>query len=323
MNAPVSPGAPMTVFRRDLVGRPSARRFDIPAAWVIFVALAYLPNFAPKRSINLVSLTLFWSFFAMTLIILCDQVTLALEQRSLMREVTGTRKAWLRFLSVGALSGVLLDGVAQWLGKLWIYPYWNEIVYAGTFVIGFCAYWLATAETYLAVKAILNRWSRNSPRAMLPRCCAPPLFRALGIAGLALTACGLLLLVADYRQMGGYVFEIQEPLRMKAHFGYFLMSFIGIWFILEWAQFTRGRLSLLNTIFCGDRQPLYALLIASAIFGFFWETVNAAHHFWIYTNWPFSQWQVMGVPVTVLLTWPLQYVVFLSLGFLLERDCWS
>lgn len=322
MNMP-PPSALIGVPRADLADTHSLRRLEIPVAWVIFIALAYLPNFAPKRSINLVSLTLFWSFFAMTLIILCDQVTLRLEHRSLLQEATGNRKAWISFLSVGAVSGLLLDGIAQWLGKLWIYPYWNEIVYAGTFVIGFCAYWLATAETYLAVKAVLNRWSRNRPPAVAPRLCSRPVFRALGIAGLALTAGGILLLLADYRQTGGYVFEIQEPLRMKIHFGYFLMSFIGIWFILEWAQFARGRLSLLKAISSGDRQPLYALLIASAIFGFFWETVNAAHHFWVYTNWPLSQWQVMGVPVTVLLTWPLQYVVFLSLGFLLERDCWK
>lgn len=35
----------------------------------VFVPLAYLPNFAPERSITLTSLTLFWSFFALTVII--------------------------------------------------------------------------------------------------------------------------------------------------------------------------------------------------------------------------------------------------------------
>lgn len=30
----------------------------------------------------------------------------------------------------------------------------------------------------------------------------------------------------------------------------------------------------------------------------------------------------MSIPVTVLLTWPLQYVVFLSLGFLRGCDLW-
>lgn len=96
-------------------------------------------------------------------------MTIALEGRSLLQEATHSARAWLSLLSIGAISGLLLDGIAQWLGKLWIYPYWNEAVYVGTFVIGFCAYWLATAESYLAVKAILGRWYSPSPPRMVLR----------------------------------------------------------------------------------------------------------------------------------------------------------
>ncbi len=302
--------------------RGESRRLELTIVWAIFVALAYLPNLAPKRSINLAGLTIFWSFFTMTLIILCDQITIALKCGSLLQQATSSGRAWLSLLSIGALSGLLLDGVAQWLGKLWIYPYWNEAVYGSTFVIGFCAYWLATAESYLAVRAILGRWSRPA-RPITPPSYEAVLFRALGTIGVALVLAGIVLLLSDYQASGGYVFETQKPLPVKNHFGYFLTAFVGIWLVLEWLQFARRRLSLLRTLLNGRRLPLCALLIASAVSALFWETVNAAHHFWIYTNWPLPQWQLMTIPVTVLLTWPLQYVVFLSLGFLLGRDFWA
>jgi len=298
------------------------RRSEVSIAWIVFVALAYLPNFAPQRSINLVGLTIFWAFFSMTAIILCDQVTLLFAHRSLLQEATCSGRAWRSFLLIGALSGLLLDGVAQWLGKLWIYPYWNEAFYGGAFIVGFCAYWMATAESYLAVKVILGRWWRVMPPPVSARKNEAALFRVFGVLGVLLTAAGTVLLLGDYGSTGGYVFEIRRPLPVKTHFGYFLMTFAGVWFILEWVQWARRRMSLLRTLLYGHWQPLCALLVASAVTSLFWETVNAAHHFWVYTNWPLPRWQLLTIPVTVLLTWPLQYVVFLSLGFLLDRDIW-
>lgn len=298
------------------------RGSELAIAWAVFVALAYLPNWAPARSIDLVGLTIFWAFFSMTAIILCDQVALLLAHRSLLQEATGSGKAWRAFLCIGALSGLLLDGVAQWLGKLWIYPYWNEPFYAGAFIVGFCAYWIATAESYLVVKAILSRWWGIKSEPLITRNSETAWFRGFGACGLALTAVGIVLLLGDYGVTGGYVFEIRKRLPVQTHFSYFLMTFAGVWLVLEWVQRERGRTSLLQTLLHGQWLPLCALLIASAITSLFWETVNAAHHFWVYTNWPWPQWQIMTIPVTVLLTWPLQYVVFLSLGFLLDHDVW-
>lgn len=45
-----------------LQGDPVERRPDLAIAWAVFVPLAYLPNFAPKRSVDLASLTLFGRF---------------------------------------------------------------------------------------------------------------------------------------------------------------------------------------------------------------------------------------------------------------------
>lgn len=299
---------------------PGARRLVLE--WIAFLALAYLPNFAPRRSIDSLSLTVFWAFVANTQIILCDQVTLKLGGESLLQEATGSAKAWASFLCVGALSGLLLDGLGQWLGKLWIYPYWNEAIYAVTFVAGFCAYWLATVESYTVTLAILRR-VRRWKSVLQPRSYEPVLSRALGIAGIALTVVSVALIVLHYRQVGGYVFEVQRPLPLHAPFGYFLTAFAGVWLMLEWVQSALGYQSLIKALLGGRILPLVSLSIASVAFSLFWEGVNAGCRFWTYTNWPLPEWQLFHVPLAVFLTWPFQYVVFLSLGFLLGCDLWK
>ncbi len=62
-----------------------------------------------------------------------------------------------------------------------------------------------------------------------------------------------------------------------------------------------------------DWVPLCAIVTAGWTTGFFMETANAAHHFWVYTNWPLPHMTVCRVPLIVLMLWPIQYVVFLSI----------
>lgn len=300
--------------------RPASALYLI-FGWVAFVGLAYLPDFAPERSINAASMTLFWGFVGSTQITLCDQVTIALGRESLALRATGSAKAWSSFLCVGAIAGLLLDGAGQWLGKLWIYPYWNEAVYGATFVVGYCFYWLAIAESYLVVLAILRRRRLLPP--ITPKSYEPALFRMIGGVGIVVTIAAVMLILMDYSKAGGYVFEIRRRFPVKIHFGYFLAAFIGVWMILEWIQVRLGKLSLIRTLLHGRFAPLVAILIASLVCSLFWETVNASHHFWKYTNWPIADWQLLHVPIVIFLTWPVQYVVFLSLGFLLGRDLWG
>lgn len=270
----------------------AARPLHLAVAWSIFVVIAYLCDLAPKRSVDLAGLTIFWAFFSLTEIILCDQVVVAFGRESLLQCATRNGGSWARLLCIGAVSGLLLDGLAQWLGKLWIYPYWNEAFYGGAFIIGFAAYWLAISESYVFVRAILNWVHRERPVRRTPRIHDAALFRSFGAAGIALTTWAILRIWKEYRMAGGYVFQIRQRVSIHIHFDYFLMAFIGVWLTLEWVQVARGKLSLLRTILNGRLIPVLALLISSTVFSIFWETVNSAHHFWVYTNWPLSQWRL-------------------------------
>ncbi len=50
------------------------------------------------------------------------------------------------------------------------------------------------------------------------------------------------------------------------------------------------------------------------------ETVNTTHGFWVYINWPYQNIRFLGLPVTMLLAWPLHYLGFLSLFRSLSDD---
>jgi len=88
---------------------------------------------APESTVNLFTLTIFWSFYCSTAIILADEAARLLDGRSLLDEITASGRAFLTFAAAGTASGFLLEGMAQWLGKL-----------------GF-------TQSYLAARAILRR----------------------------------------------------------------------------------------------------------------------------------------------------------------------
>ena len=284
------------------------RAVPFAAATVLLLLFSYVPYLAPRRAIDLPFLMVFWTWWCTTVMILCDEARRRLEGMSLLDAIVASPAAFLRFLATGAACGLLLDGSAQWIGKLWIYPYWNPAVYGGTFVIGFCAYWLLLAETYFLAKALLRRL-RPVSSAFSPkhhRATAPM------ISGSMLAGTGLLLAAADYRAAGGYRFAITRPTPVHVHFACFLLLFTGAWLLLEALQRRQGKPSLLDAMGRRDWVPPAALLSAGWIFGFLMETTNAGQHFWIYTNWPLPKASLCGVPAVVLLAWPLQYVVFLS-----------
>lgn len=275
---------------------------------VLLLCFSYLPYAAPRRAIDLPFLTIFWTWWCTTVMILCDQARQWLEGESLLDAVVSSPAAFLRFVATGGVSGLLLDGSAQWIGKLWIYPYWNPAVYAGTFVIGFCAYWLLLAETYFVAKALLRRASA-APGAVSRRA-----FHSIGTAlsGGSLAVAGLALAAFDYRAAGGYRFAITRRVPVHVHFACFLLLFTGVWLLLEAVQQRQGKASLLDAMARRDWIPAAALLSAGWFFGFLMETTNAGQHFWVYTNWPWEKLSLCSVPLAVLLAWPLQYVVFLS-----------
>ncbi|HCU48971.1 MAG TPA: hypothetical protein DGG94_04045, partial [Micromonosporaceae bacterium] len=81
---------------------------------------------------------------ALGIILVSEGVCERLGAPSLMDLVTSGGRARLSRIFVAALAaGLTMELLAQWLGKLWFYPYWTPWFYWLVVVPGFVFYWIA------------------------------------------------------------------------------------------------------------------------------------------------------------------------------------
>ncbi len=247
------------------------------------------------------------------IVLISDGITEKIYKKSLLREIRKSRKNTILFFIISAIGGIILDGVVQWLGKLWIYPYFNTYTYFIFFIPGFGLYWLMIAESYLATKAIFDYLHRGKQIVRNYYWFEPPFYKFLGVVGVILISLSAFFILHDYTSNGGYIFDISNHVNYKVNFIYIITIFLGTWFVLECIEYFRKKTSLLKDIFHHYFNPLVSILIASFILAILMEMENISYSLWQYTNWPFENIQFLNLPVMMFLAWPLHYVAFLSL----------
>ena len=280
---------------------------------IIFFLLSYLQLLLPFNFVNGKILAFFWFLFMFGIILISDGITEKIYKKSLLREIRKSKKNTILFFIISIAGGIILEGVAQWLGKLWVYPYFNAYTYSIFFIFGFGLYWLMIAESYLATKAILDYIRRGKQIVRNYYWFEPPFYKLLGLIGAILVPLSAFFMLHDYTSNGGYIFDISSHTNYKVNFIYIITIFLGTWFVLECIEYFRKKTSLLKDIFHHYFNPLAAILIASFILAIIMETENIPYGFWQYTNWPFENIQFLNLPVMMFIAWPLHYVAFLSL----------
>ncbi|HEX6684499.1 MAG TPA: hypothetical protein VF062_16975 [Candidatus Limnocylindrales bacterium] len=210
---------------------------------LFLVALSYSQLLIPRRMFDRPSYVLFGyamlpgnplafsaAMFTLGVIVLSEGICQRFGGVSLWRFATATPRRLLGVVLAAGASGLALELIGQWLGKLWVYPYWTTWLYALVVVPGFVFYWVSIVESYLAVKAVLDaRWrGRVDPARPFP---VPP--RA-GILGFALLACAAWLFGRWFAAYGGYTFAVIRPAADAPPFGYVLLAFAGGWLVAEW-----------------------------------------------------------------------------------------
>lgn len=257
----------------------------------------------------------FAALFLLGVIVLSEGVCARFGGFSLVGWALADGRRLVRLLATAAVAGLALEIGAQWLGRLWIYPYWTAWLYALVVLPGFAFYWVAIVESYLAAKAWLGTRLHHPP-ARLPR-------GLLRVAGVILLIMGGILYVRWF-SLHGYAAAVNRPAPAAPPFGYCLTTLAGCWLVCESLLRPHGLL--------GNPLPTLAAVTASVPLSLIMETQNAVHEFWRYTHWPSAPVasSLLGpfagpplgpfagsfacVPVSVLLAWPLQYVVFLTVA---------
>ncbi|MEK7219495.1 MAG: hypothetical protein AAB687_02375, partial [Patescibacteria group bacterium] len=272
---------------------------------IIFFLTSYLQYILPSNLVGGKFLAFFWFLFMFGIVLISDGITEKFIEKSLLNEIIRNKKNLISFFLISIAGGIILEGVAQWLGKLWIYPYFDTYSYFVFFIFGFGFYWLMITESYLAIKAILDYVYRGKNIVRNYYWFEPFFYKFLGIAGFILVPLSAFFMLRDYTINGGYIFDISNQVNHKMNFIYIIIIFLGIWFILESIEYLRKKTSLIKDIFHHYYNPLASILIASFILAIIMETENVFHGFWLYTNWPFENIQFLNLPIMMFIAWPL------------------
>lgn len=250
------------------------------------------------------------AFSTLGVILLGEGICERFRAPSLLDRMTRNGRTVLRFLASAALAGVAMEALGQWLGKLWIYPYWTVWFYWLVVIPGFAFYWTAIAESYLAVKAVLD--SRLHGR--VPRQRSQIAFGLIGAALLVLTAFGY---GSWYSARGGYFFASTRPVEVAPPFRFMLLGFVGALLLTEWALGRKGTPSFFAAVRGRYWVPTLAIGLSSVAMAVLLETLNAVDHFWAYTHFPWPGLSFAGVQLIIVATWPLQYLTFLLIPSLM------
>jgi hypothetical protein len=227
--------------------------------------------------------------------------------------------ALLLIIPVALLMGFLQDFLGPVLTGLWAYPYFPPQIYIFLAPPGYIFYFIILLSLYILIKAILgdanerNKINENTYKKIL----WVELF--LGLILLLIT---IEHIVSLMQTLPPTFWDISKPKLTGVTWWYTFAAQLSLFFIFEYITFIFKKTTLTKKIMGLQFQPIIAILLASGSAFIATELVNAPFGVWVFKNWPHNEIQFLTVPLVVMLTWPFQFLVLLSLLRLLlsEKD---
>ncbi len=280
---------------------------------IALILVSFTQLFLPEEYATFIPLTFFWSAFMIGVILVGEGLTTKLQNKSLLKTVTKSPKTLLLFTVVSTIGAICLEGIAQWIGKLWYYPYFSNWIYLLVFVPGFVLYWLMISESYLGAKAIIDNYRKTRHIVTKYYSYESHLYPVLALIGVASISAAITCAYIAYYNNGGYSFNISSPTSLYINFFIIISLFIGVWFLAEYFEYRKRKSSLIKDLLHHYRTPLIAIILGAITLALLMEISNLTYGYWEYINWPLSQHNIFGLPVVMIFfAWPLHYVMFLS-----------
>lgn len=221
-------------------------------------------------------------------------------------------KKVLIFLVLGGLIGVLIfDLPVIYIFKAWSYPFTNFWVYLLVSLPGWAAFFLVFYDSFKLLHIALDKeYHHLGITKIKEEKALDNFFSYLGLAGLVVFIASISLL-----GLGAQRFLMAS------------LGAVGAWFILENIEWQKTRRTFLSDMIHGHFEPLFAMIIGSAIFGILFEVLNhwAPHKNWVYYDLPWTSFQILGVPLFLIFSWIWMYIIFLSIYNIIykEKNLWD
>src|SRR3989338_9877798 len=229
-------------------------------AGILLIALSALIKDIPKHPflINAPGAVNF-----LGIILICEAITKKLKGFSLSKTIFTDINHLAAFITVVIANAILLDGIAKYLGKLWIYPYCNTIWYLVLIIPSFFIYWLVIAESYLAIKFLLDKLIKGRRIIYRSFSFEKYLYGTLGAVGIISLILSLIFILSGYlNQRLPFCVNTEVNNNSESYvvgLKITMLIFLGFWFLFEYIEYRRGRGSLIKDIVHSYFIPLIAI----------------------------------------------------------------
>jgi len=268
----------------------------------------------PNLNFDARQITFWWACNWGGLIFLSEYITRLLRSKSLLSLLVRNKKNLLIFIAVSTLGGLCVEGIGQWVGKLWFYPFFTIHQYKLATTLGFSLYMTTIAEVYIAAKSLVDRFLKppriSRANTELERAVYPKLL----LVGVLMIASSFLLGYKQYQKVGGYFFDATRVVDFHVNFWIIIWAPVGVWLVAEYFEYKRRQMSLLKDLTREYWNPALAILLATVVVGVSMELINQRYGYWVYVNWPLQQVKILNLPILMIcLAWPLHFIMFLSI----------
>lgn len=267
---------------------------------LMLISFAFLSNML-KFGIGITSTP----FFTTGYWLLFDYLDYKLSGNSILHKINKNYKILFIAVFTGIFIGLTFDFYGIFISHLWDWyysgPFYYQILsYIRGLIFGYGVPILMYYSIFRVTKFFIKKYFIIKTKIHVKRQLQIKLFKNTGLFGVTFLSLPLFLNL--------FVPNLNPALRGVM----FLLSLIGLWFILESIEYRRYEKSFLKEAFKGNLLLMIAVIISAFATGFIWEYLNLLNPAWTYRNYPFPTLSIFGVPVSVLGGWILLFVIYLS-----------
>ena len=275
---------------------------------ITLIISAYVLNLTKIISAYPIGLILPHYFFIIGAFLFLDDLNSKFNKDSILDRLKKRDFLIFKLIFIGIIIGVIFEIYGVFISNLW-YSYFNSwpikkqmIHYPAGILVG---YGLPSLVYYDLYKIISKFFKKNKIKKSNKN------FRLLFLVGIMFLSIPLLL--------------YPTSLSWNPIFRGFLFALclLGFWFILEYFGWKSQKKSFLMDLLNMNIKPLFILLLCSLIISVSWENLDFLRHSWVYQTLPFMNITLLGLPLAIILGWPLLLVVYFSFyELVIEKGFW-
>lgn len=275
---------------------------------VALLALSYVPHFLTPRDYGFWGSLTFGAIYYIGGAMIADAIIVFLTHKSLIKTIIGDSAVRTSFIKLGLIGAIPFSLAVSTFGGLWYFPHWTAAEYyiLGYVLLGWPAYFLFLTVCYQAFKLVLDLiiLQRHPVGSYYPY--ERKMYKAFGVVGGWVAIMVITVAFQDSRWLTNFHITVNSPQKPYLYWYWWLIAVIAWITLCEFMEYHRKRSSLLKDMLHGYYTPAIAILLCGFALAVSNEFQNLPINLWHYANFPWVNMTVLGIPLFVILSWPLQ-----------------